>query len=59
MFSMDTLHLTLIECEAHIHKDAFVSNEWSMFSCSLIWAKLKKNMNFIEQTHFRKCWESA
>lgn len=56
---MNELHLSLIESEARIHKDAFCSNDWTLFSSSLIWVKVKKNMNFIERNHFRKCWDEV
>ncbi len=55
---MNKLHLSVIESEALIQRAAFCNNDWTLFSSSVIWVKIKQNMNFVERNHFRKCWET-
>ena len=54
---MDSLHMDLIEGEASIHKVAFGNVGWNIFSRSITWFKLRKNMNYLEREHFMKSWE--
>jgi hypothetical protein len=55
---MNSLTHSIIEAEAHLHRAAF-SAPWSVFSKSITWFKIKRDYNFIEREHFRKCWESS
>lgn len=54
---MKSLKLSQVEAEAHIHKSAFPA-DWSVFSRSITWFKLKKDYDCTEREHFRTCWES-
>ena len=54
---MDSLHMDLIAGEASIQKAAFGNVSWNVFSRSIAWFKLRKNMNYIEREHFVKSWE--
>ena len=54
---MDSLHMDLIAGEASIQKAAFGNVGWNVFSRSIAWFKLRKNMNYIEREHFVKSWE--
>lgn len=53
---MNSLQLSIIEADAHIHRAAFPT-DWSVFSSSIMWYKIKRNLTFIERIHFRKSWE--